>query len=75
MQNSLKFPYPKPVDYDEFWDKYKKIGMPGYIAELEQKKREKEAYQKELKKKEAKQRVKQKIKVGLGRVWRMVFGD
>lgn len=75
MQNSLKFPYPKPENYDEFWDKYNQKGMHGYIVELKQKKKEQVAYQKELMKKEKMQRVKQKIKVGLGKIWRLVFSD
>ena len=73
MQNSLRFPYPRPTNYEEFWEKYKRIGINGYIEGEKQKRVEKRRLQNELKKKEKKECVKKNIKRILGKIWRIVF--
>ncbi len=86
MQNNMKFSYPRPDGYFEFWDNYRKFGMDGYLQkrnrmrEDERRKQEEERIrkleeEKIQRKHQVKQRVKQKIKSALGKVWRITVGD
>lgn len=75
LQNSLRFPYPRPLGYDDFWRRYKLNGIDGYIKEEERDEEVKRKLQNELKKKENKERVKEMIKSILGKIWRVVFGN
>ena len=86
MQNSMRFSYPRPDSYFEFWDNYREFGMDGYLQKRKQmredikRKQEEERIRKleeeEIQRKhQAKQRVKQKIKSVLGKVWRITVGD
>ena len=86
MQNNMKFSYPRPDGYFEFWDNYREFGMDGYLQkrnrtrEDEKRKQEEERIrkleeEKIQRKHQVKQRVKQKIKSTLGKVWRITVGD
>ena len=86
MQNNMKFSYPRPDSYFEFWENYRESGMDGYLQKRNQmredakRKQEEERLRKleeeeRQRKQQAKQRVKQKIKSVLGKVWSITVGD
>ena len=82
----MRFSYPRPDSYFEFWENYREFGMDGYLQKRNQmredakRKQEEERIRKleeeEMQRKhQAKQRVKQKIKSVLRIVWRITVGD
>ena len=82
MQNNLKFSYPRPDGYFEFWEDYQKFGMEGYLQKRDQMREDAKRKQEEEKLRKIeederlrKQLVKQKIKSILGKVWRITVGD
>ena len=86
MQNSMRFSYPRPDSYFEFWDNYEEFGMDGYLQKRKQmredikRKQEEERIRKlqeeeTQRKHQVKQRVKQRIKSVLGNIWRITVGD
>ena len=52
MQNSLRFSYPEPAGYYNFWEEYKKTGMKSYLQQREQMREEARKKQEEARKKQ-----------------------
>lgn len=75
LQTNLRYCYPPPKSYDDFWREYALVGMEGILEKYEDEQRKQDFKMKETKKRELKNKIKKRIKRGLGIIWKITVGE